>query len=263
MTAIVKTDAIVLKTMKYRDTSRIVTFYTEQFGKVRGIAKGARGAKNKFGSALESLARVHLVFYHKEHRDLHLISQCDTRDAGTLRKGDLTRMSVGLACLELLDQVVHDREQNAAVFRLIDSCMELTDRRAHDPTAVLSAFKIQLASLMGYHPQFQACQYCGTIPDESIDGPWNVDLARGAVVCGACHTEHRANLRESQLTAITAQAVFHLQRLLNEPIEISTLRSLGASVGNEVRDVLRLYLQYHFDHIRPLKAEQLLAAAEN
>ena len=57
MTVLTTTDAIVLKAMKYRDTSRIVTFYTRAFGKLRAIAKGARGPKNKFGSALEPLKR--------------------------------------------------------------------------------------------------------------------------------------------------------------------------------------------------------------
>jgi DNA repair protein RecO (recombination protein O) len=263
MTAIVKTNAIVLKSMKYRDTSRIVTFYTEQFGKVRGIAKGARGAKNKFGSSLDSLARVHLVFYDKEHRDLHLVSQCDIRDSGSLRKGDLHRMAVGLACLELLDQVVHDREQNVAVFRLIDRSLELANIPLHDPNALLAAFKIQLASLMGYQPQFRSCEVCGKNPDDGDPKSWNIDLSRGAVVCGTCSTGQGFDVRLGGMKTITAPTLVCLQRLLSEALEVSTLRSLDAAVGNEVRDVLRLYLQCHFDHIRPLRSEQLLAVAEN
>jgi DNA repair protein RecO (recombination protein O) len=263
MTAIVKTNAIVLKSMKYRDTSRIVSFYTEQFGKIRGIAKGARGSKNKFGSSLDSLARVHLVFYHKEHRDLHLVSQCDIRDSGSLRKGDLKRMAVGLACLELLDQVMHDREQNIAVFRLIDRSLELANMPSHDPSTLLSAFKIQLVSLMGYQPQFRACEVCGEIPAGSDTKPWNLDLVRGAVICGKCSAGKRVDMHLGRPMAITATTVVWLQRLLTERLEISTLQSLEAAEGNEVRDVLRLYFQCHFDHIRPLRSEQLLAVAEN
>ena len=73
-----KTEAIVIRSMKYGDSSKIVTFYTRQFGKLKGIAKAARRSNNKFGSSLEPLSHVMLVVYKKDHRDLHLISQCDS-----------------------------------------------------------------------------------------------------------------------------------------------------------------------------------------
>ena len=72
---ITKSEAIVLKSMDFRDSSKIVTFYTRSFGKLKGIAKGARQMKSKFGAALEPITRVSLVLYKKEHRDLQLISE--------------------------------------------------------------------------------------------------------------------------------------------------------------------------------------------
>ena len=70
---IVKTDAIVLKSMRFRETSKIVTFYTRRYGKIAAVAKGARETKNKFGAALEPMTGVNLVFYKKEQRDLQLV----------------------------------------------------------------------------------------------------------------------------------------------------------------------------------------------
>jgi DNA repair protein RecO (recombination protein O) len=74
---ITKTEAVVLKSMNYRDSSKIVTFYTRGFGKVKCIAKGARQMKSKFGAGLEPITNVSLVLYKKEHRELQLVSQCD------------------------------------------------------------------------------------------------------------------------------------------------------------------------------------------
>ena len=63
---IAKTEAVVLRSMKYRETSRIVSFYTKQFGKISGIVKGARSPKNAFGSALQPMSHVSLVLYKKD-----------------------------------------------------------------------------------------------------------------------------------------------------------------------------------------------------
>ena len=71
------TDAIVLRAIKYGDTSKIVTLYTRRFGKVAVIAKGARSAKSKFGSALEPMSLIQAVFYRKENREVQLLSQAD------------------------------------------------------------------------------------------------------------------------------------------------------------------------------------------
>lgn len=263
MTAIAKTDAIVLKSMKYRDTSRIVTLYTKEFGKIRGIAKGARGSKNKFGSALDTLARVHLVFYHKEHRDLHFVSQCDLRFAGSLLKRNLRRMAVGFACLELLDQVIHDREQNVPVFRLIDDTLALADSPAHDADALLAAFKIRLSSSMGFHPQFHDCAVCGMMPGVAGSQRWTVDIARGAVRCVQCDSKSRPDLEESRSLHVDTSTLVRLNAMLDEPLRDCTMVPFDEQTGNEIQELLRLYVQYHFDQVKPLRSEQLLAIAGN
>ncbi|GAJ11315.1 unnamed protein product, partial [marine sediment metagenome] len=60
-----KTQGIVLGSIDWHETSKIVTFYTKDFGKIRGVAKGARRKKSKF-SPLEILSRHTIVFYERE-----------------------------------------------------------------------------------------------------------------------------------------------------------------------------------------------------
>ena len=62
---IVSTDAIVLRSMKYGETSKIVTLYSKKFGKIKVIAKGARSAKSKFGASLEPMMHSSVIFYKK------------------------------------------------------------------------------------------------------------------------------------------------------------------------------------------------------
>jgi DNA repair protein RecO (recombination protein O) len=117
---ITRTDAVVLKSMKYRDSSKIVTFYSRRFGKVQGIAKGARQMKSKFGAALEPLSAVSLILYKKDHRELQLISQCDTLKTYKNIHSELERLAVGLSIIELLNQLTREEEGNDALYTLLE-----------------------------------------------------------------------------------------------------------------------------------------------
>ena len=76
---IVKTEAIVLKSFDFRETSRIATFFTRDYGKVSGVLKGIRKDYRKFGSSVERFSVNDIVYYQYRNSDLHLISQCDLK----------------------------------------------------------------------------------------------------------------------------------------------------------------------------------------
>ena len=105
---IVKTEAIVLSAMKFRDTSKIVRLYTREFGKVSVVAKGARDAKSKFRSALQPMSHVSAVIYKNDNRELQLLSQCDSITSFHHLTEDMEKMCAALSALELVDVVTHD-----------------------------------------------------------------------------------------------------------------------------------------------------------
>ncbi|TFB10109.1 DNA repair protein RecO, partial [Candidatus Marinimicrobia bacterium MT.SAG.4] len=74
---ILKAEGIILRRIKYSETSLIVTLYTKEYGKVSLIAKGARNPKSKFVGSLEPGTYVSVVYYHKENRDLQMLSEVD------------------------------------------------------------------------------------------------------------------------------------------------------------------------------------------
>ena len=122
-----KTEAVVLKSMRYRETSKIVTLYTREFGRVGVLAKGAREMRNKFGGALEPLTVISAVFYRKEGRDLHLLSQADIMKPLLRLHGDFAAMSVGLGIAELMEQLAREEERHVAFFELLVQALEVLD----------------------------------------------------------------------------------------------------------------------------------------
>src|SRR2546426_1009405 len=78
---LLKTPAIVLKSRKWGDADRIVTYFTLKHGKVRGVARGARRMKSRFGGTLEPFVYCDLVLYEKPGDSLYRVSQTDVREA--------------------------------------------------------------------------------------------------------------------------------------------------------------------------------------
>jgi DNA repair protein RecO (recombination protein O) len=252
-----KTDAIVLRSMKYRDTSKIVSFYSRQFGKIKGIAKGARRAENKFGSALEPMSYVTLVIYKKEQRDLHLISQCDSiKSYGGIQR-ELEKMSVGFSILELVDQLAHEEEENAPLFELLEQTLAALDRTTRNALSLQRAFQIRFAALLGYAPSLYFCTACGTslVDNERLSGV-GFQLMHGAVTCTKCTAEGKTKNRIGS-TTISAPTLQILRRFLSSRMDTVTSIVYSDRIGNELDDTLRLYLRYHFDQMRDLKSPQM------
>jgi DNA repair protein RecO (recombination protein O) len=186
---ITKTEAVVLKSMNFRDSSKIVTFYTRRYGKVKGIAKGARQMKSKFGAALQPITKVSLVLYKKEHRDLQLISECDAIKTYKSTHSELERMAVALSVLELVNQLSHEEEENDKLYLLLVDTLNEIERAKKNFISLLFAFEIRYAAQFGFAPNLEICSHCGrSLNDMEAEGTAVFRLSRGAVLCNRCST---------------------------------------------------------------------------
>jgi DNA repair protein RecO (recombination protein O) len=259
---LIKTEAIILAAMKYRDTSKIVTFYTKEYGKLKGIAKGARTAKNKFGSALEPMTYSMLVLYKKEHRDLHLISQCDAIESFKNLSENLDRMTTALAVIELIHQVTHHEERNPALFNLLHETMRVLNVSSKNYISYLQAFRVRLAAIFGYAPNFEICRSCGNpLINGSSEKQFAFQVARGAVFCNRCILPSDSSLKreaDDAFISISTQVLQIVRRLMNAQMNSLGNLEFDVQVGNQIDEVLRLYLRYHFEGLKPLKSTELI-----
>ena len=108
---ILKTEAIVLKSFDFRETSRIVTFFTKEYGKVKGILKGIRKDPKKFGSQVDKFSINDIVYYQHRNSDLHLVSQCDLRAFFFETRKDFKKTMAASYILELVDAIMPVEEK--------------------------------------------------------------------------------------------------------------------------------------------------------
>jgi DNA repair protein RecO (recombination protein O) len=154
-----ESEAIVLRTFPLGEGDRLVSFLDRQAGRVRGVARGARLPKSRFGSTLEVLAYIRIWYFERETRELVRINQCELIESFMDVQRDYSS-SVALALVsEITDTVLGEREAADAQFRLI----LLTARaiRVHGPSqVVLAYFCLWTARLGGWLGPLDRCSSC-------------------------------------------------------------------------------------------------------
>ena len=116
---VLQSDAIILKTYPLGEADRIVSFFSREHGKMRGVANGARRMKNRFGASLEPLAHSRVMFFLKENRDLVRIQSADLIDSPMKLFEDYDRAVHCGHIIDLVERFLPEHEPQDAVYRLI------------------------------------------------------------------------------------------------------------------------------------------------
>ena len=253
---IVKTEAIVLRTMKYRETSKIVTLFTKKYGKLSAVAKGARDRKLRFGSALDSLNYVQAVLYKKDGRDLHLLSQCDVIKQFARLSQDLDRLGAGMAILELVQSVARAEEESSVLFRAVLDSLTIMNDTAVDVSGVLLHFELKLLEILGFRPGLSLCSSCKS-PLEFCSSGTKSQVFRsspGGIICPLCLAKHRGSAQVSR------EAVSLLRALQETTVSRVMEMKLTPSLCEEGKKILWYYFKCHVEGIRPLRSEAVFSA---
>ena len=107
---ILKAEGIVLRRIKYSETSLIISVYTKEFGKVCLIAKGARNPKSIFVGSLEPATYLSMIYYHKNNRELQLLSEAGPICGNSSILKSIRKVAVAFAIVNLVDSVVSESE---------------------------------------------------------------------------------------------------------------------------------------------------------
>jgi DNA repair protein RecO (recombination protein O) len=154
MSTIVKTDAIVLRASRYRESSKIVTFFTRRYGKLTAMAKGALRAKSGYGSSLEPMSYSSIVLYLRESRDIQTLTACDLRRPFRRVSEDLEKMACGMKMIELMNRLSEPHHEHPELFTLLLSSLERLDDATKNPGNSLYTFETRLAGMLGYGIDF-------------------------------------------------------------------------------------------------------------
>jgi DNA repair protein RecO (recombination protein O) len=179
----VKTEAVVLRSIRYGEADRILHLYSKTRGRLGAIAKGARKPKSRFGGRLEPFFRLDLVL-HEGRGDLLTVTSATTVDGYPRLRSSGPALTAGARACDAVLRLLDSAEANPPAYNLLCRYLALLDDADEPRAAGLEtalSFRLKLALVAGFAPELASCARCGEA--EHLAG---FSGAAGGVVCGGC-----------------------------------------------------------------------------
>ncbi|MCF0234554.1 MAG: DNA repair protein RecO [Thermoguttaceae bacterium] len=244
------TDALVVRTVDFSETSLIVTLFTRKFGKISGIAKGARRLKNSYETSLDLLSSISLSFIRKRSDALDLLTEAKLRRRFRPTARNFSGFYAGLYVAELLDRGTEEYEPFPELWDLADDALTRFQNDLDVPKR-LWAFLAGFVEALGEFPATRFCVECGEeLPlDEMNNLERRILFApvEGGVVCARC----RAAKQFVQLvpTTIGALKALEMAQKLAEAPESAKYSARFDAYSRQTRAEFRALLDGYICHI--------------
>ncbi|RME02169.1 MAG: DNA repair protein RecO [Calditrichaeota bacterium] len=247
--ALVKTEAIILRSMKLGETSKLLTLYARKSGILKLVAKGARQSKSRLMGSLEPLYVVEVVYYEKESRELQILSQVSIVYVPKYVFTDADKTVLALACGEMVTRLEKPGDVNPGVYGLLRATLEAFDQPDVDARLIFLAFQLRLLEHIGLSPGLQKCFGCET--SETSEGRY--DFANARLYCERCAQ------KTSQGKEIKKETLQVLRELLRLPLRKIGHLQWQASIQAEIYRFLTSFYHYHLEEMGALKSIAVLA----
>lgn len=221
----VKTEAIVLRSIRYGEADRILHLYSRSHGRIGAIAKGARKPKSRFGGRLEPFFRLDLML-HEGRGDLLTVTSATTLDGYSRLRSSGPALGAGARACDAVLRLLDSAEPNEPAYNLLSRYLALLDDPDEARGASLEvalSFRLKLALVAGFVPELASCACCGE--SEHLAG---FSGAAGGVVCAGC---------EAGSFALSGEAHAFMVEALAKPLseapaaEAPALRQVERAVG--------------------------------
>ena len=244
-----RTHAIVLRTRAHGESDKIVTFLTQDWGKITGIAKGAKRSRRRFVNVLELFTHVALRFRPSRSDGLAFILSCDWLQTFRSPSQDLQKFACASYMAELTDVMVAGREAGQEIYLLLLHSLSALEDRPILPALFVPAFELRLLIHVGYAPNMTDCQVCGTAltPD---DHALAFSPSLSGLVCPQCTAQAGATFRLSTETLM----LFQVWLASEQPV--FPFPDISPRASQETRALVSRLLAQHLP--RPLKSAAFL-----
>ncbi len=230
---LIKATAIVLRSRKWGDADRIVTFYSKERGKIGGVARGARRPKSRFGAALEPFSLCRLNLFEKAGDSLLRVSQVDLVRSSQKLRESLSLIDSAARMVNVVAAITPDGDPDPLLFDTLEQGLASL-HESEDPAFTALLFQIRLLGVTGFRPQTDHCAACGKA--HFVGEPQFSPLA-GGLVCLSCAAHQRV-----RCIALSRGSLSFLQQAIRlDPAVVTRLRASG-QVRGEVEAAIEGYV---------------------
>ena len=223
--ALIESESLILKSYALAEADKIVVFLTQQHGLIRGVAKGAKRLKSRFGGSLEPFSIVNLTFFQKEERELVSISGIDLQKSFFAQAGKPDFLQKFAYLSELLIEFAPPNEPNERLYRMSCICLETAVKEPQHLENIALYFELWILRLAGYLPNWNNCFSCQReiLANESVSLQINFHL-----LCSNCQKGNNKWLltpieRQIFLVAQTASPIKFIEYTRDKSAEVKEI----------------------------------------
>ncbi len=177
-----KTEGIVLKELRFKETSKILTIFTKKHGKIHAMARGAYRPKSKLIANTQPFS--YNDYYLFKGRNFYYINQGDIIDSFYPIRENIHRMMYGSYLLELVDLSILEEEENEKIFLLLAKGLNVLSKLKDDYQKFVLSYELKFISFLGYKPSLEECAICGRKRGSSF----KFSIDKGGIICPSCLT---------------------------------------------------------------------------
>lgn len=226
-----QTEAIVLHARKHGDSSKIITSYTKDYGRLSLIAKGAMNPKSKFTASLEPLTHSEIVFYYKPNKDLFLLSKSETIKSNSKIKNSIDKLMPTLAMCELTSQATETLDNDPEIFDKLNNNIELAALPNNDAREIFLDYCLFMAEQTGFSFHINNDISKNINKFEKI----TISLDSGSLLESDNYSSNSIN--------ISSEAYIFLINALQG----SRKDTLNSLLFNEISNFFKRYFSHHFE----------------
>jgi len=190
-------DALILKSINFKDSDKIYTLLTKELGKISGKAKGIRKIGSKRLSSLDTLNYVRIGIVGDG--DIKTITEAKLIHSFSNIKKDFEKLNSAYYFIEILNKIVQESEEDSEIFNLISKCLKRLDEVKYSDTRVENYFEFKLLEHLGYTLQLERCIECSEVLNTKLS--YFFDYEGGGLVCSNCK-ETTFRLKPNTLNSI-------------------------------------------------------------
>ncbi len=177
-----KSEAIVLFSFDYGDSDVILTLFTAEFGKIKGIAKGARRSRRRFVGTLEPPSHISMNFFCSGKSELVRVDDAKLLDGFDPLKADIETVSYGSYFLELVNEMTGEGQGGTDIYSTLLAFLKLLSaEKCHD--LIARSFEMRFLDGIGLLPHLSGCVICRETPGGVRHF---FSSAKGGMVCSSC-----------------------------------------------------------------------------
>ena len=240
---VLTSEAVVLRTWPVNEADLIVSFFTRDFGRVKGVAKAALKSRKRFGGALEPMTVTRAWFAERPLQELVRLDQLEIVRSPLSAPVDHARMAVLSFFAEVLDEALPEHDPQETVFRLLLAVLEQTT--VEQPWMPLTYFSLWMTRLMGLLPDIGHCTACG---EALTAGETSFNTLGDGLFC-ALH-------RNGTASGLSADSWQLAQRMLRSPASAFAAEPWPRRRGQDLRRFTLQALERHLE--RKLRSAEAL-----